>query len=290
MSLNPNPALLTNEYEKIAEVPWGSRTRLYIDLIEAIYEPMPASARRSRPPATTGAELIGQSFTPETFFNEAGGPRFVITIQGRTPSDTATADLAQFVRWFEQNSERPDRPYKLFASQQTSIISLGAAEPAGEVADRPGAPGSPGTGLEGSGSRFGPPRALPGSTPRRPRFGGPRAGSFDEPGIGPGGGGGGGPATFSIDELIPRRPRREYRWVGPPVHAADRARAPPAGPVAAVGNRPADLSQPGAGSTRDRSSSSPHARPRPRGSGSGWTLGRGRAGGRGRTGRRRRHR
>ena len=202
LAINPQPAMLSNDFAAQAAIPRTERRRIYIDSITGVYQAKPPAPNAvGVPPKVSLQSTATQTFTVDQFFTAAGeaqpstpdadeadgsfgtgetgetagdtaegstdstGPEFVITIRGRTPLAEANQALNnQFLGWLRQHAVRDDRPYIFKFSKDNPIRSLSQI-----------------TGLTVPGQAGGP----------RPGFGG-GGGSYGGGGAGAYGGGGGG--------------------------------------------------------------------------------------------------
>lgn len=239
LSIEPQPAMLGNDFAAQAAIPRTERRRIYIDSITSVY-----SAEPSDTPAPGGAgpgsaarqaplsAVAGQTFTVDQFFTAAGaseapaegaegaaatdaaegkGPQFLITIRGRTPLAEANRALNnQFLGWLKKNAVRDDRPYVFKFPDDNPIRSLSQVTGASVLGAAGGrAPGGGGGGYGGSPYGGGGGGGFGGDP-----YGGGGGGFGGDPYGGGGGGGGyggGGRSAPSADlaGILPRSPLAE---------------------------------------------------------------------------------
>ncbi len=117
--------------------------RLYIDQIEAEYQPMggdqTAGDATGRTGRTGSADLgpdLATRYNAEQFWAGQSAPRYVVTVTGTTPyADAATLLDQTFIQWLKKNAERQDRPYKIIVDQSViaSLRQLGEEGLPGEA-------------------------------------------------------------------------------------------------------------------------------------------------------------
>jgi len=184
LAMQPQSGLMENDYDMQSSIPRNQRQRLYIESIVPRYEaPLAAGT-----PAPTALDTLAKTnYTAEQFFGKDAAPRFIITLTGTTPLDTADSQLnAKFVQWLRDNADRDDRPYRfVFTENENPIKSLRKVEVSASG--------------RGSSTR---PRTNTSSN-RRSSLN--RSSNFSGIGLNTTGGGGSARAT-NIDELIPERP------------------------------------------------------------------------------------
>ncbi|MEM6458698.1 MAG: type IV pilus assembly protein PilM [Planctomycetota bacterium] len=111
LAMDPQPALLGNDYAAKAAIPRAQRRRVYVESFTAEYDGS-VLADGSAAPGDL-ASMAGGRLTADRFFGEERAPRFVVTLTGTTPLATADVDLnAKLVQWLRDNADRPDRPYR----------------------------------------------------------------------------------------------------------------------------------------------------------------------------------
>lgn len=129
-SLEPQPALMTSDYEQIANIRRDQRRRVYISKMSAKYRfgTSDGAAAAAQPAQTMSFDDIwGASPSPETPAAQqgpvapvptAGGPQnfsppsFEITIEGTTPyAEGPRLVIQHFVQWFRDNGNLGGRPY-----------------------------------------------------------------------------------------------------------------------------------------------------------------------------------
>ncbi|MEO0514405.1 MAG: type IV pilus assembly protein PilM [Planctomycetota bacterium] len=123
LAMQPQPGLLSDDYDAQADIPRNQRQRLYIESIVPRYT---APLATGAPAPTTLADLAKVSYTADQFFGKDSAPQFIITLTGTTPLGTADSQLnAKFVQWLRDNAEREDRPYRfVFEKNENPIKSL----------------------------------------------------------------------------------------------------------------------------------------------------------------------
>lgn len=187
-ALRPQPVLLDTAYDQMRDIPRSQRRRVYIESIEADYQPKP-------PQAGGGVDPLTGQHTIETFWTGSDAPRIEVKVTGTTPYGQATTMLSrEFIGWLKANTNRPDRPYQIIVPDQplTNVVKVGSTEVGrtGVTASRRGAVPTFTRGRNGQNPR---------SSRRAP---GPEGfGNFGN--FGPGAGGGG---PVSKDGLLPERP------------------------------------------------------------------------------------
>ncbi|MEM8739650.1 MAG: type IV pilus assembly protein PilM [Planctomycetota bacterium] len=122
LALEPQPALLSNDYEAQQAIPRSQRRRMYINEITSQYQ---ASLGEGQPPPAL-SEMASAVYSIGQFFDAASPPRFNLTLRGTTPLQTADTELnARFVQWLRDNADRPDPPYRfVFTENRSPVTSL----------------------------------------------------------------------------------------------------------------------------------------------------------------------
>ena len=154
-AVNPQAALMNNDYEKIKQIERARRRRLYVDSIDVSYAADQAHGSGSG--TTTGVEdtnpfQLGKSYSVNDFWPEfergqpaqpyeeaikqyqealtrkrENGwqpPKFTITVRGTTPHARAAGLLsANVVTWLRENQDRLDRPYRITINED-SVMSV----------------------------------------------------------------------------------------------------------------------------------------------------------------------
>jgi len=135
-TLNPQPPLLTTQYEAIRAIPRRDRRRIYIDSISANYQFNQAGATplndASRLPVLPTIQDIwgGLSVDASGERSPLQAPSFLITLKGTTPHRDGPKLISQnMIRWLAQNSQRNNRPYRIEVTNQ----SLRSVERVGEA-------------------------------------------------------------------------------------------------------------------------------------------------------------
>jgi len=229
LAIDPQPAMLGNDFAAQAAIPRTERRRIYIDSITSVYSAEPsdtpatgAAGPRAAPSQPSLSAVAGQAFTVDQFFTAAGGeadapaegavatdaaggkgPQFLITVRGRTPLAEANRALNnQFLGWLKKNAVRDDRPYVFKFPDDNPIRSL--SQITGTTV--PGAGGGGGAGGFRGGGGFG-------GDPYGGGGGGGGGGFGGDPYGGGGGGGGfgGGAAAPRADlaGILPLSPLAE---------------------------------------------------------------------------------
>lgn len=185
LAMQPQPAMLGNDYEQMAAIPRNQRQRVYIQSIVPVYEPnLPGG-----PEGPSSLEdLANADFTADQFFTADKAPQFVVTLAGTTPLGSADTQLnGRLIQWLKDNADRDDRPYKFkFVDGKNPITSLRQVRT--DLADGKKFGGQPG-GFGGGGGFAAP--------------GGGFGGGFGQPGFG---GNSGGAKAADVASLIPKRP------------------------------------------------------------------------------------
>lgn len=205
LALDPQPALLDNNYEDDLEIPRKQRRRIYIDSITSSYDSKlageaagPGGRSGGTPPL---AQLASETYTVDQFFTEESAPQFTITLKGRTPLATADSQLnAKLVKWLRDHAEREERPYIFKFEEGVNPIKKLVPVTAGPEGRGGGGAGGFGAGGFGGGGGGG--------------FGGGDYGDFGGGGEYGGGGygeygGGGGGRSASVGAIVPTNPLAE---------------------------------------------------------------------------------
>lgn len=142
LSLEPQPALLTSDYEQIARVPRDERRRLFIEQVSVNYK-FGDSGNRSGKPGAGGADfgaIFGARRTdmpmPQDQDNESTPkvpkgaakeapipPAFEVTITGYTPYQNAVKLLGDnYLDWLKANAKRKGRPYDIVVSKMIESV------------------------------------------------------------------------------------------------------------------------------------------------------------------------
>lgn len=164
-SLEPQPPLMTADYQQISQIPRDQRRRVYIDKISTKYR-FGADSGSAAPSAETQAmsfdDIWGAAADPApvpdmpdapvtpTPTPTSGGPQnfsppsFEVTIEGTTPyADGPRLVIEHFVQWFRQNGKLGGRPYVI---DEKSVVSGAMSKVGGATAEpvdvRPTRPGS----------------------------------------------------------------------------------------------------------------------------------------------------
>lgn len=133
-ALESQPELQEADYEQVQRIPRGERRRIYIDAMTTEYR-MNVGASASggysaqevwgvSQQAVGGAEAQA-AVSPvaggaENAVDAAEPPSFVVTVKGTTPHKDGPRLISQhFIAWLQQNSARPDRPYRIIASNKS---------------------------------------------------------------------------------------------------------------------------------------------------------------------------
>ena len=190
LAMQPQDALLNNDYQAQQAIPRGQRQRIYISSITSTYEPILADGQQ--PPATL-AEAGNAPQDSEQWFGEENAPHFTVRIEGSTPLSSADTQLTdRFVQWFRDNADQPGRPYRfVFSESDNPLISL--SKVGSSTLGNPGA------------SRFGNPERRPRPTGFRENPGGFGGDSGGFGGFGNTGNTAAGGAV-DIASLLPTRP------------------------------------------------------------------------------------
>ena len=139
-AVNPQDPLIGDDYEQASQIPRDQRRRLYIDSIEVTYRPVGQNDGRA-PRFEAGSMTRASDFWPapqpdqsiEEYFENLEDrrldgwrpPRFEITLKGTTPYSNAAMLLSRnVVRWLEDNTIRPDRPYRLVVDNEEVLAPL----------------------------------------------------------------------------------------------------------------------------------------------------------------------
>ncbi|MFA9476832.1 type IV pilus assembly protein PilM [Phycisphaerales bacterium AB-hyl4] len=149
-AVNPDPADISSDYSEMESISRDQRRRIFIDEVEASYAvgsdgaDSPAGGARRQPAGRggggrggmdrygmdgggggrSGDEMSGGSVSD--FFNDNDRPpRFVITLRGTTPHRDGAAFISNhFLRWLQDNADRPDRPYRIVVNMGQAIRSM----------------------------------------------------------------------------------------------------------------------------------------------------------------------
>ncbi len=201
--MQPQDALLANDYAAQKAIPRSQRQRVFINSVTSTYVPTLADGQQ---PPTTLEDAATANIPVDQWFGEDNAPHFVLRIEGTTPLNSADTQLDQrFLQWFRDNADQEGRPYKfVFKSGVNPLKSL----------DKVGLNGTQNSGLNGGGFRGGygntPPRRSTGN------FGNPDPGNYG--GFGQTGGRGV-TASTNVEELLPLRPladedqREDWKFV-----------------------------------------------------------------------------
>lgn len=134
-SLRPQKELLDSpaDYAAIRKVARGERRKVIIESVTSSYQfvkvappkapagaPAPAAAA---PAPAAGAPAAGATsaagFKP---WGTEASPTFVIDVRGTTTFENAPEVIAAaYVKWLQNNAERPDRPYRIYAGPESLV-------------------------------------------------------------------------------------------------------------------------------------------------------------------------
>jgi len=128
-AVNPQPELLSTDYEKIKQIPRAQRRRLYVETVDVKYDASQALGEESQgfqPGQSRGVSDFWPEYDRERTMEEYqeqlaskreqgwAPPRFTITVTGTTPHARAAGLLsANVVTWLREHQDQLDRPYRI---------------------------------------------------------------------------------------------------------------------------------------------------------------------------------
>jgi len=139
-SMGGQPELLVADYEAIQAIPRPERRRIYIDSIEAEYRfgADGTGAAPTRPGRQPQRRTIEDIWGRQKGENGAGRnkpgraqasgeglegvhqpPAFIVKVKGTTPYHDGPKFISQyFIKWLQDNSRRPNRPYRISVTKR----------------------------------------------------------------------------------------------------------------------------------------------------------------------------
>lgn len=129
----PQQSTVTSDYDAIAEIDRKVRRRIYIERVEAHYRYQLRDGQQGKSQYGLVTSKKSKDFT-KLFAEYLIG--LEITAIGTTPfADSATFIDSTFIKWLRENSDRPDRPYRIVVSDQPFTVRPVGSGQSGQAED-----------------------------------------------------------------------------------------------------------------------------------------------------------
>ena len=128
---NPQQATMASDDDATAAIDHEDRGRLYIEQVEALYRYQPRDGDKAGFRYGSSSAKTPEDFT-KLFAEYLIG--FEITVSGTTPyADSASFIDDTFIKWLRDNSDRPNRPYRIVLSDAPFTVRLAVSDRAQRV-------------------------------------------------------------------------------------------------------------------------------------------------------------